>query len=125
VKTLTKLLDSDSNYIDGFPSDFSIDASYELAKVIRGLHSNGPLLGINKETFQFFFASLTFDQLLPDDEALFCTSYDSKCAIHPREIVPCGNSTESRLDILKSTLIAVKTCKKFHSDRLSIISKTW
>ncbi|CRK86449.1 CLUMA_CG000021, isoform A, partial [Clunio marinus] len=81
------------------PTEFSIDASHELALFIWNIDKN-----LNLKTVPYF-----------------CSHYGSECAIYARdENIFCGNPIS-----LDKVLFAVKTCEKYHKERLPIILGTW
>ncbi len=100
-----------------FPKDFSIDPQYELAKLINHL----------KDTYDDKVEPPELDETeipLINDKR-FCLKNDKECAAYPRN-VNCGQlSDEDVISLSKKTLFAVKTCKKFHHERLSVIQDTW
>ena len=52
----------------------------------------------------------------------FFVADNDECAIYPVE-TRCGDiSPNDKVSLLKKTLFAVKTCPKFHIDRLMVIS---
>lgn len=42
-----------------------------------------------------------------------------------REIEPCQSHKIHMLELARKTLFGVKTCEKFHSERLPVIFETW
>lgn len=78
--------------------DFSIDASHELALYVWQ-EGNGP-------------------ELTHVDS--FCAKSGPHCAIKPKSFVPCGDVVPS-----KNIYFAVKTCSKFHNERLPVVRATW
>ncbi|XP_041349949.1 beta-1,3-glucosyltransferase-like [Gigantopelta aegis] len=80
--------------------DFVIDPKHELAKFIRNEDEGTPLTAVRE----------------------FCTSVTSdKCVTSlPLRFPQCG--TPLPVDDL---FVAVKTCGKFHKDRVSVVKKTW
>ncbi|XP_063238783.1 beta-1,3-glucosyltransferase isoform X1 [Bacillus rossius redtenbacheri] len=78
--------------------DFSIDPAHELALFVRD-GGRGP--------------SLTPSEALCLHDQPQCASY-----VSPPE--PCGEPIPK-----KSMYFAVKTCKKFHTDRVPIVKRTW
>ncbi len=100
---LVKML-AQSEQLEAFPKDFSIDAQYELAKVIK----------------------VNFGVALLHDERLCASSKTStsECAIRP--VLQCSSASDGEvLALAQRTLFAVKTCAKFHQERLPVISDTW
>jgi len=78
-------------------SDFSIDASYELALVINKKIQHLPLK--------------------------FCLKLSPDCIVHPlSERSDCTHYGKVTKD---SIYFAVKTCSKFHSDRVPVLQSTW
>ncbi|XP_075220376.1 beta-1,3-glucosyltransferase isoform X2 [Lycorma delicatula] len=78
----------------GKNSDFSIDASHELA-----LSVGEPLLNLAD---------------------VFCLENREGCATYPTKISSCGKPVPN-----EEIYFAVKTCLKFHKDRIPVIKKTW
>lgn len=78
--------------------DFSIDAAYELALYIWQ-EGKGP--------------ELTHLDAI-------CAKPGPHCATKPRIFSPCGNPVQT-----KDIYLAVKTCSKFHDERLPIVKSTW
>ena len=96
---------AENTRLDWLPNDFSIDAQYELAKALVDRRENHVL----------------------SHEPLFCLHYkqDNSCAIYPKSPSSCGETDQSVIDMSKKVLFAVKTCKKYHDERLPVIKKTW
>ncbi|XP_072751462.1 beta-1,3-glucosyltransferase [Anoplolepis gracilipes] len=78
-------------------TDFSIDASYEFAKFLLK-STNVKLTHVPK----------------------LCIVSSSDCATYPRFFHPCSSSVSS-----KNVYFAVKTCAKYHVNRIPIIKNTW
>jgi len=103
--------DSNKN-IRGLPRDFSIDPEFELAQAIYYRHvdnSDGSPV------------ELTHSDLL-------CSKEGDNCAIWNWKDRPCLMdlmSAESLLPLVKKVAFSVKTCEKYHEDRLPVINKTW
>merc|ERR1719412_1940670 len=90
--------------LDWLPQGFSIDAQYELTKAIKMRDNRNVLV----------------------HEPLLCLKYDQNCAIYPKSNVDnCDATEESVLKLAKQTLFAVKTCQKYHEERLPVIKDTW
>jgi len=53
-----------------------------------------------------------------------CPNFNSSCALFLRN-TNCQIDPKISVQILQQTLFAVKTCKKFHKNRLPIIRDTW
>ncbi|KAJ8967510.1 hypothetical protein NQ314_002825 [Rhamnusium bicolor] len=79
-------------------SDFSIDSSHELA---------------------LFIWNKGAGQMLQHESAL-CNREQPHCAAFPTSFRVCGSLVPKT-----SLYFAVKTCKKFHKDRVPVIKKTW
>ncbi len=102
-----------------FPKDFSIDPQYELAKVINHLRDR-------------YDPKAEPPNMVEEDIPLehvekFChRSTDTVgCAVFPRNVT-CGPPSEEQvIELAGETLFAVKTCKKFHAERLSVLQDTW
>ncbi|XP_030750595.1 beta-1,3-glucosyltransferase isoform X2 [Sitophilus oryzae] len=77
--------------------DFHIDSAYELALFVYN-DGKGPMI--------------------VNDNA-FCSKEGPNCATYPRAIPNCGKTHVS------SIFFAVKTCQKFHVDRIKAVKKTW
>lgn len=83
--------------VETFGSDFSIDASYELALVINKKIEHLPLK--------------------------FCLKLSPDCIVHPlSERSDCTHYGKVTKD---SIYFAVKTCSKFHSNRVPVLQSTW
>ncbi|XP_058132973.1 beta-1,3-glucosyltransferase isoform X2 [Dasypus novemcinctus] len=95
VNTLTKRLKSES-----LKSDFTIDLKHEIALYIWDSGHGQPLTPVPE----------------------FCTDgLDSHCATTCQSLLPlCGNPVRK-----EDIFVAVKTCKKFHGDRIPIVKQTW
>ncbi|XP_023981592.1 beta-1,3-glucosyltransferase [Physeter macrocephalus] len=95
VNKLTKRLKSES-----LKSDFTIDLKHEIALYIWDRGDGPPLTPVPE----------------------FCTDgVDSSCATTFHSLLPlCGNPVKK-----KDIFVAVKTCKKFHGDRIPIVKQTW
>ena len=90
------------------------DAQYELAKVISKL----PIDVRNRHTSYEDLLSLTHDQR-------FCVTFEEGCATWVRDVKCSTKHTSDIINLAKTTLFAVKTCKKHHKERLPIIRQTW
>ena len=88
--------------LDWLPKDFSIDAQYELAKGLIERNERHAL----------------------KHEPLLCLKYEENCAIYPVSD-NCNANDENTIALSQKVLFAVKTCKKYHDERLPIIKKTW
>uniref|UniRef100_A0A7N5JPI6 Beta 3-glucosyltransferase n=1 Tax=Ailuropoda melanoleuca TaxID=9646 RepID=A0A7N5JPI6_AILME len=95
VNKLTKRLRSES-----LKSDFTIDLKHEIALYIWDKGDGPPLTPVPE----------------------FCTEVvDSSCATTFHSFLPlCGNPVKK-----EDIFFAVKTCKKFHGDRIPIVKQTW
>ena len=89
-----------------FPKDFSIDPAYELARMLGHLFDGD---GVRALTIK--------------NDTRLCLGEDAGCAVHPRKRPGC--EAEDIADLASSTLFAVKTCKKFHEERLTVVGETW
>ena len=95
------LRDTESNA--NFPSSFNIDPAYEFAKFLK--MEMGVVL-----------------QNVPH----MCTQKNPGCVTFTRNEYFClKDDTESMKDILSKTLVAVKTCTKFHENRIRAVLNTW
>ena len=90
------------NRLDWLPMDFSIDAQYEFAKALVDRQKRHVL----------------------KHEPRMCLKYDENCAIYPK-FDGCDATDEKVLELSQKVLFAVKTCQKYHEERLPIIKKTW
>ena len=88
-----------------FPADFNIDPAYEFAKYV---YNDGE--GVALEN-------------IPQ----ICTQKATGCITFSRNDYSClkRSDTEGMTKVLSKTLVAVKTCTKFHGDRLAAVMKTW
>eukprot|EP00071_Canis_lupus_P054028 XP_543143.4 beta-1,3-glucosyltransferase [Canis lupus familiaris] len=95
VNKLTKRLKSES-----LKSDFTIDLKHEIALYIWDKGDGPPLTPVPE----------------------FCTdAVDFYCATTFHSFLPlCGNPVKK-----EDIFFAVKTCKKFHGDRIPIVKQTW
>nr|XP_048275019.1 beta-1,3-glucosyltransferase isoform X2 [Myodes glareolus] len=95
VNKLTKRLKSEP-----LKSDFTIDLKHEIALYIWDKGGGPPLTSVPE----------------------FCTAMaGSHCATTFHSFLPlCGTPVEKA-----AIFVAVKTCKKFHGDRIPIVKKTW
>ena len=86
------------------------DAQYELAKVINTL----PVKNSKDEK----------SSVILNHEDAFCVKQSKDCATWKVD-VNCQTTQEEVYKLAEETLFAVKTCKKYHSERLPIIMETW
>ncbi|XP_043272238.1 beta-1,3-glucosyltransferase [Venturia canescens] len=98
TKPLLASLSERFNTKGGPSQDFSIDAAYEFALFVLN-SGNG----------------VRFTHV-PE----FCVVASKDCATYPRSFHPCGEPV-SRENIF----VAVKTCQKYHTERIPVITKTW
>ena len=91
-----------------FPKDFSIDPAYELARMLEHLFDGDGVRGVT----------------IKNDTRL-CLEADAECAIYPRGRPDCASEDDEIADLAASTLFAVKTCEKFHEERLPVVRETW
>ncbi|CAK9829859.1 B3glct [Anthophora retusa] len=81
------------------PKDiFSIDASYEFASFVLKVDKRVQLTHVSE----------------------LCVISSSNCATYPRFFHPCGSSMTP-----ENVYFAVKTCAKYHVERIPIIKNTW
>ncbi|XP_017760459.1 PREDICTED: beta-1,3-glucosyltransferase [Eufriesea mexicana] len=78
--------------------DFSIDTSYEFASFVSKVNKKLQLTHVPE----------------------ICIISNSDCATYPRFFHPCGSSVT-----VENVYFAVKTCAKFHVERISVIKRTW
>ena len=96
--------------LDWIPSDFSIDPQYEFAKALKMRNK---------------------DLNLRHDLRFCCEGANDldKCAIFIEKEKGGENNKTSEennvISLAKNTLFAVKTCSKFHQERLPVIKDTW
>ncbi|KAK2586247.1 hypothetical protein KPH14_001503 [Odynerus spinipes] len=79
-------------------NDFSIDASYELANFILKSKRSVRLTHVPE----------------------LCVVSTSDCATYPRFFHPCDTAIP-----LQNVYFAIKTCAKYHTERIPVIKKTW
>ncbi|KAK9297277.1 hypothetical protein QLX08_008996 [Tetragonisca angustula] len=78
--------------------DFSIDASYEFASFVLKIDKGVRLTHVSE----------------------ICIISSSDCATYPRFFHSCGSSVTT-----ENIYFAVKTCAKFHTERIPVIKRTW
>ncbi|OXU27395.1 hypothetical protein TSAR_013940 [Trichomalopsis sarcophagae] len=78
--------------------DFSIDASYEFATFVLNEGKGARLTHVPE----------------------FCVVSNDNCATYPKPFYPC-----SKVPAKQNAYVAVKTCAKYHVERLAVIRKTW
>lgn len=90
-----------------FPKDFNIDPAYEFAKY---LYRNGN--GVS---------------LTHIDEICTKKISDKKCFTFSKQETSCLKSSQvpEMKSVLDVSLVAVKTCSKFHSTRVKVVQDTW
>ena len=88
-----------------FPTDFNIDPAYEFAKFVYNDGEGAVLENIPQ----------------------ICTQKAAGCITFSRNDYSCikPSNTEDISKVLSKTLVAVKTCTKYHGDRLEAVMKTW
>ena len=91
-------------FLTGFYLDFNIDPAYEFAK----------------------FLDIEADVQL-QNIAEICSKKAPGCMTHARREYFCiKNNDQLSLDeVLQDSLVAVKTCTKYHEERLDVVMKTW
>ena len=99
-----------------FNGYFLVDAQYELAKVINGLSNKAD---DDEKDPQAFSLNVELTH-----EPKFCVKFLEGCATWKKDLKCKATSDEIRL-LAEQTLFAVKTCQKYHSERLPIIFETW
>ncbi|KAL1494728.1 hypothetical protein ABEB36_010277 [Hypothenemus hampei] len=77
--------------------DFHIDPSHEFAHLIYNMRN---------------------DLMLRHDNS-FCCKKGPNCATYPRKFKPCGCVDVSTI------FFAIKTCKRFHENRVTVVKNTW
>ncbi len=101
-----------------FPTDFSIDPGYELARAINHVR--------DRYDPEVQPPDMVQEEIpLRHEERKFCLRKEEGCAIYPRNVTCQIPTEEDAVFMAKKTLFAVKTCKKFHAERLSVIQDTW
>jgi len=113
-----------------FPVTFSIDASYEMAKVIDQLdkEKDEKPAGVEPQNWD---DKKPLDRTKVDirHDERFCVAPAKKgqnCAVSPSPNATCPSlSDEKVLAVAKETLFAVKTCAKYHAERLAVVADTW
>jgi len=107
-KLLLTLKESLSTPSPLFPQDFNIDPAYEFAKY---LYRDGD--GVSLENIDEICGSQT-------------SSYKCFATARP-QVTSCLKSSQSSemKSVLDKTLVTVKTCSKFHKDRLNVVKETW
>jgi len=90
-----------------FPSDFNIDPAYEFAR--------------------FLFREGRGVELKHVDEICAKKSSKVKCLSSYKQETACLKSSQGKemRQVLDGTLVAVKTCSKFHKDRVEVVRRTW
>ncbi len=112
TSALVNLIASKMEYLSSkdaaYPKYFSIDSQYELAKAISHLHddTNG-----------------TEIRLIQNRR--FCIKRSSNCAVYPHSATCKPSTDEDMIQLSMKTLFAVKTCGKFHHERLPVVQDTW
>ncbi|XP_066995868.1 beta-1,3-glucosyltransferase isoform X2 [Anabrus simplex] len=96
--TLLRRLSSRLAHEDFTNREFSIDPSHELALFVWD-NGRGPALKHMRH---------------------LCLTQQSHCASFPQAFQPCGEPVER-----ESIYFGVKTCGKFHKDRIPVVKKTW
>ena len=59
------------------------------------------------------------------NESKFCVKFSEGCATWKKNSNCKATSDKEIILLAEQTLFAVKTCKKYHSDRLPVIFETW
>jgi len=90
-----------------FPGDFNIDSAYEFARFLYKGGEGVALKNIN--------------------EICAKKSEKFKCFTSTRQDTAClkSSQTAEMRAVLGRSLLAVKTCSKYHKDRLDVVQKTW
>ncbi|XP_058800097.1 beta-1,3-glucosyltransferase isoform X2 [Phymastichus coffea] len=97
-KYLLKSLSNKASEFVASNVDFSVDASYELSTFIYNKGKGARLTHVPE----------------------FCVVSNDNCATYPKPFYPCA-----KLSPYQNAYVAVKTCAKYHNDRLPIIRNTW
>lgn len=110
VDDMAEYLEFHDFKVRGLPNDFSIDAQFELSQAIHLRHADDS----------------EGDQVRLTHSSQLCTKKTSDdCAVW-REPHQCQSASSPGITTLaKQTLFAVKTCKKYHDQRLPVIKETW
>ncbi|KAL7293185.1 hypothetical protein TKK_0013332 [Trichogramma kaykai] len=91
------LVNKAKNYIS--PNrDFNVDASYEFATFVLNESKGTRLTHVSE----------------------FCDVFSTNCATYPKPFHACD-----KIRLPQKIYVAVKTCAKYHVDRLKFIKKTW
>ena len=119
AKSLSEKMEELKTELPHFPKDFSIDPSFDLTRVIYHMHSVNSEGTENPEEVENPLA-------IVHDERFCTTKKDTKtCAFWP-EGIECDRSGTSKEDLTsEKVLFGVKTCEKFHKERLPVIRDTW
>lgn len=106
------------------PTDFSIDASHELALFIWNVDKN-----LNLKTVPYFCSRYGADcAIYAREESIYCVRQRKPTRSH----ITTNNCDKLLSDFLQGNpisldkvLFAVKTCEKYHKERLPVILRTW
>ena len=93
-----------------------LDASYELSRFVSNLYTN-----ISKNENN---ESSLVDRISLQHDRRFCVKYSEGCATWTDKN-ECNGDEDDIIRLAQKTLFVVKTCKKYHHDRLPVIFKTW
>ena len=104
---LQKLDRGDKSLKSLYPSDFNIDPAYEFAKFLK---KEGKGVGLKNV-----------------DEICAKKSKELNCITSFKQETSCLKSSQAAemKAVLGRSLVAVKTCSKFHKDRLAAVKATW
>ena len=126
VKDVADRLNELSKDERSFPADFSIDPAFELAKTLHHKDDRWD----DSEHVPDHDAPLN-ERISLEHDGRICheETPDKNCAIYPASVNKTHNCSKSNFEkieeVAKATLIAVKTCEKFHEKRLPTIQSTW
>ncbi|KAJ8680099.1 hypothetical protein QAD02_015886 [Eretmocerus hayati] len=97
-KFLFKSLAERANEVITANFDFSIDASYEFSTFVLNQSKGSRLTHVSE----------------------FCVVSNKNCATYPKPFYSCGETP-----VKQNAFVAVKTCSKYHLERLDVIRQTW
>lgn len=120
IRNVAQSMDRSQRDGTKFPTTFSIDAPYELTKFI---HRKAETWDPDDEPPESLETNQNGLRLIHD--ARFCLDEaQGSCATYTVPVT-CSKDEERLLATWKKTLFAVKTCEKYHEERLPIIQSTW
>ena len=99
-----------------FPHDFSIDPAFDLARVFYYMHHSKNRRGSKGNETRELHPLVHDDRFCVEKKSEECASWPGKPVCDIAKLPPL--STER-------VFFAVKTCQKFHEERLPVIASTW